>query len=78
MHDHTIDYTVNDEQQSTTEKILTPAEIMQRARVNPDQNYLVEIVGHEQKSYRNQPTAEIHMHEHQRFITIFIGPTPVS
>ncbi len=75
---HVIDYTVNDEPQSTEEKELTPVQIMQKAGVDPDSNYLIQIKGSTQESYKDVPTVPVKMHEHMKFITNFIGPTPVS
>jgi hypothetical protein len=74
----TFDYTVDDEPESTEERVLTPAQILQSAGTNPATHYLVQIDGHHQISYQNNPNAEIHMHEHMRFISIPTGPTPVS
>jgi len=77
-HDHVIDYTVNDEPQSTEEKELTPVQIMTAAEVDSASNYLIELRGHEQVSHKDNPAEPIKMHEHMKFITNFVGPTPVS
>lgn len=76
--EHVIEYSVNDEPQTTTEKVLTPVQIMSNAGVDPSTNYLVELVGNAQKSYQGRPNEEIHMHPKMRFITNFTGPTPVA
>lgn len=76
--DHVIHYKVNDDDQQTTEHVLTPRQIMSKAGIDPDQNYLVEIIGSTRKSFKDSPEKEIHMHENQRFITVFVGPVPVS
>lgn len=75
---HLIHYKVNDEPQETRQRELTPRQIMSNSGVNPDENYLVEIEGHHRKSYKDKTDTPIHMHEHMVFITIFIGPVPVS
>lgn len=75
---HAIHYTVNDEPQSTTEKELTPIQIMQSAGVDPETNYLIEIKGHQQVSYKDKPTEPIKMHNNMKFITNFVGPTQVA
>jgi hypothetical protein len=75
---HVIHYTVGDEPQTTTERVLTPREIMTKAGIKPEENYLVEIKGRERKSYKDQPDEPIHMHEGQKFVTVFVGPVPVS
>ena len=75
---HEINYTVNDEPQSTTEKDMTPVQIMEKAGIDPAVNYLVQIVGDHKESYQGKPDATIHMHEKMKFITNFTGPKPVS
>ena len=78
---HVIDYSVDDEPQQTTEKVLTPRQIMERAkpnRIDPATHYLVQIVGKHQESYEGKPDVEIHLHEKMRFVSIATGDTPVS
>lgn len=75
---HKIHYTVDDEPQSTTQKELTPVQIMKNAGINPDKNYLVEIDGPTKKSFKDTPTVPIQMREGMKFVTHFIGPMPVS
>ncbi len=74
----TFTYTVDDEQQRTTEKELTPTQILQNAGIDSATHYLVEIEGNQRISFQGKPDVEIHMHEHMKFISIAIGPTPVS
>jgi len=74
----TFDYTVNDETQSTTEKILTAQQILTNAGIDTDTNYLVQIIGNTQKSYKDNPAEEIHMHPKMKFVAIFKGETPVA
>jgi hypothetical protein len=74
----TFDFTVDGEPFSTSEHVLTPTQIMQIAAIDPATHYIVEIHGHDQHSYEGQPNAEIHMHEHAKFIANSSGPTPVS
>jgi hypothetical protein len=75
---HVINFTVNDEPYSTTEKELTPIKIMQMAGIDPDQNYLVEIINKKQESYKDEPNKIIHIHDGMEFIANFMGPKPVS
>lgn len=78
-HDnHETDYTVNDEPEVTTEKVLTPTQIMTGAGIDAATNYLIELIGNTQKSFQGKPDAEIHMHPKMSFITSFTGPTPVA
>ena len=71
-----IDYTVDDEPQTTTDKELTAREILQRAGLNPAERYLTLLNGKHQE--RLEPDKVVHMHEHMKFISAFIGPVPVS
>ena len=48
------------------------------AGIDPATHYLVQIVGHTQKSYKDTPNEPIHMHEHMKFVSVFTGCTPVS
>jgi len=77
-HEHVIHYSVNDEPQSTTEKELTPVQIMKDAGVDPEKNYLVEIEGHKKESFKDKPNEPIHMHNDMKLITNFMGEKPVS
>lgn len=76
--DHLIHYTVDGEPQTTTERILTPVQILVAAGLNPAERYLVLIQGDHQTSYQGTPEAEVHMHPHMAFVTIYTGPVPVS
>lgn len=73
-----VQYTLDDEPQSTSEHVLTARQILTNAGLNPELYYLVHIIGHEQKSYRDNPDENIHMHEHIKFISVFVGETNVS
>jgi len=76
---HVIEYTVDDECQSTTKRILTPTEILGNAKVDPSTHYLVQIIGGKERvSYKDKPNEPIHMHEHMKFVSVRVGPTPVS
>lgn len=74
-----IHYLVDDEPQQTFKRELTPTEIMCAAGVDPETHYLIQLrEGEEPKSYKNEPTAVIPMHQKMRFITASLRPTPVS
>ena len=78
QHGVTFEYTVDGEEQTTHEHTLTPTQILSNAGIDPASHYLVELRGKHQVSYQGKPNEEIHMHEHQRFISVATGPTPVS
>jgi hypothetical protein len=74
----TIHYSVDGEPQETNEKTLTPRQIITDAGLDPNERYLVEIQGKHQKSYKDVMNEPIHMHEGQKFVTVFTGPTQVA
>ena len=78
--EHVVEYTVDTEQQTTVEKVLTPIQIMANAGIDPATHYLVLKRGESEndKSYENEPNAEIHMHPHMEFFSNKTGDTPVS
>lgn len=73
-----IEYTVNGKIQETDQKELTARQILVNAQVDPESNYLVEIVGKKQISYKDNPDDILKMKKGMKFITISTGPTPVS
>lgn len=73
-----IDYTVDGEPQTTTEQSLTPRAILTAAGINPETHYLVEVKGNTTVSYKDKPDEALHMHQHMKFISSSMGPTPVS
>jgi hypothetical protein len=75
---HVTTFEVDGEPVETTEKTLTPNQIMELAGVDTASHYLVELKGREQVSYEGRADAEINVHEKQKFITVATGPTPVS
>jgi hypothetical protein len=78
---HTIRFTLDDEPQTTTERVLTPTQILLNAKphaIDPATHYLIQLEGDKQISYQDKPDYPIHMHEHMKFISESTGPTPVS
>ena len=75
---HVIQYTVDGEPQETTERELTPRQIILNARLNPDERYLVKIEGRQQVSYKDKMDDPVRIHEREKFVTVFTGPVPVS
>ena len=79
QHGHLIHYKVDDEPESTSEKFLTPAQIMSTAGIDAQTNYLEQIVpGHDPISYKDQPNTSIEMRNGMHFISKPTGPMPVS
>jgi hypothetical protein len=74
----TFDYMVNEKSQTTQEHVLSASTILSNAGFSPTDYYLVELRGDSQVSYKDQSSAQVHMHEHAAFLAIFMGSTPVS
>ena len=73
-------YTVDDEPETTTKRLMTPNEILTAAGVKVADHYLVQIMSdNSQVSYQETPDTPIEMKcTDQKFVSIFRGPTPVS
>lgn len=72
-----IVYFVDGEKQETGDPILTVAQILEKAGLDPKTHYLVELQGEHQIKHLD-PNEELHLHEHEKFISVFSGPTPLS
>jgi hypothetical protein len=72
-----IEYKVNDEDQTTKHRHLTASEILVHAGIEPTANYLAEV-SPEHVSFEGKPDEKIRMHQHMKFISVSIKPTPVS
>ena len=72
-------YTVDGEPLSTESHDLTAIDILKSAKIDPTKNYLVEIEGDHQVSYKDDPNKEIHMHENMTFVSVTLqGTVPLS
>lgn len=74
----TFEFTVDGESYSTSEHTRTPAQILQIAGLDPTTHYLVELKNKKQESYKDRMNDSIHMHQKMEFLSVFVGPTPVS
>ncbi|HEY5274936.1 MAG TPA: hypothetical protein VIK38_00105 [Coriobacteriia bacterium] len=79
-HANEITYEVDGEPQTTTEKVLTPRQILTNAGIDPAAHYLKLLRGEsdQEHSYKDEMDVAIHMHPHMRFLAPSVGPTPVS
>lgn len=79
VHPKAIHFTVDGEPETTTDRKLTPEQVLRIAGLDPAVYYLILLRGEKnQESYKDTPTATINMHEGMKFITGSLGPTPVS
>jgi hypothetical protein len=80
-HVHEIRFTVDGEPYETTERELTPNEILKRfAGKDPSTHYLVQIQGqgHHPISFQDKGDEPIKLHNEMKFQVVSTGPTPVS
>lgn len=76
---HVIEFTVDGEPVETTERELTPREILTLAGLDPGQHYLVLVKGGKpDTSYETTPDVKINLHPGIEFASVFTGPTHVS
>ena len=73
-----VQFTLAANTQTTAERKLTPVQIMQKAGINPAENYLVEIRGRERISYQSDPGVPIEVYPNEKFVTVYTGAVPVS
>lgn len=74
----TVHYYVDDEVQETREHHLSPKTILENAELDPKTHYLVRVDGNHRQSYRDKPDELIDLHQQEKFISVSLGPTPVS
>jgi len=77
-HQHTTGFTVDGEELTTSERELTPRQIMEMASIDPQTHYLVQIEGRHRESYQGKEDTPVHIRDDAKFITVSTGPTPVS
>jgi hypothetical protein len=76
-HSHSVHFTEDGEPLEIETDSLTMSEILALVGKKPDEWYLVEKIGREQKTFRD-PDQQITITEKAKFISVFTGPTPVS
>jgi len=74
---HSITYFVDGERQTTTDPTLSVRQILEKAGVDPNDHYLVELQGNHRVPHKNLDEV-IKVHDHMKFISVSTRPTPVS
>ena len=72
-----IAFYVDEETVETTDPTLTVRRILELAGLDPLTHYLIEIRGSNQIPHK-EGDEELRVHEKQKFLSVFSGPTPVS
>lgn len=75
---HTLTINIDNEDFQIPDRTTTPRALLALVGKTPDDSYLVAVDGRHHTSYQGRPDEEIQVHQHQRFITVADGPTPVS
>jgi hypothetical protein len=73
-----ITFTVDEAEIVTEDKELTPDEILVLAGLDPATRYLVRVKARKQESFEGKGEIPIKVHEGEDFISVAVGPTPVS
>ena len=73
-----VTFTVDNEPVTTSDRSLTPVQIMELAHVDAATHYLVRVEGRHQTAYRDDPATPIEVHTGETFVTVSTRPTPVS
>lgn len=79
-HDHVIHFELDAEKLTTTQRVHTPDEILRDfGHKDPAGYYLVEVKEDgERRSFQGKGEDKIEIHDGENFITVKVGPTPVS
>lgn len=72
-----IEFFVDEEKVSTDDPTITVRQILSLAGLDPATHYLIEIRGSNQIPHKDLDE-ELRVHEKQKFLSVFSGPTPVS
>lgn len=76
--DKEIRYTLDGEPQTTLEKELTANQILQAGGIDVTQNYLIQLKGDGNISYKENLNQIIKMHNNMEFLANYSGATTVS
>jgi hypothetical protein len=77
--ERTVGITIDTKQVIAPSHVQTPRQLLALVGKNPSEDYLVLIKGkRDRESFKDCPDAKIHLHTGMTFITVSIGPMPVS
>lgn len=75
-HQEQVTFTVDGERVTVNDPHQTPNEILQAAGVDPANHYLERVDDHH--SYQGKGDEPIRVHDHEKFVSVYSGATPVS
>ena len=73
-----IHFTVDGIHLAVSDPVSTPNTILALAKIDPTTHYLKRITGRKSESFKDQGETVIKVHEGDVFISVSVGPTPVS
>ena len=76
-HPNAVHFTIDGEPVEIETDSLTMSQVLALVGKKPDEWYLVEKVGREQKKFED-PAQEVPISHGAKFVTVFTGPNPVS
>jgi len=74
----TVTVIVDEEPVSGVPQHTTPSAILQLAEIDPASHYLVRVDGRHRESFKDEGGKDITVHEREKFVSVFTGPTPTS
>ena len=78
-HEHPITIVIDTEDVVAPSHTQTPRELLALVGDTVETDYLVELKGKRDRvSYQELPDEPIRLHKDMKFITVSLGPTPVS
>ncbi|MGO9791467.1 MAG: hypothetical protein ACLP8S_18795 [Solirubrobacteraceae bacterium] len=78
-HKHSVQIIIDEQKVTAPSHEETPCELLQLVDKSANEDYLVLIKGkRDRESFKDHPDQEIRLHRDMTFITVSLGPTPVS
>lgn len=69
---------IDGEEYQAPDKKMTANQILVLGGLTANDHYLMEIKGNHKESFEGKGEELIHLHKGDRFVSVFVGPTPVS
>ncbi|WP_030234998.1 hypothetical protein [Streptomyces sp. NRRL S-350] len=77
-HPHTVTIELDNEPLAGVPQHTTPNEIMSLGGIDPAQHYLERVTGHHHESFKDRGDEKITVHNGEKFVSLYTGPTTTS